>query len=108
MRPRGALAARGRARAGGHRLSPPRYRRREDVLWRRSLDTVLLLPPMASEPVILAGTGPAVWEVLAAAVSAAELAAELAGCFGADTVEVEQDLEPVIERLVALGVVDVV
>jgi Coenzyme PQQ synthesis protein D (PqqD) len=81
------------------------YRRRSDVLWRRSLDSVVCLPPDASEPVTLGGTGPEVWDLLRQPHSLAEFAAELADRHGADVDVVARDVEPVLERLAALGLI---
>jgi coenzyme PQQ synthesis protein D (PqqD) len=82
------------------------YRRRPDVLWRRSLDTVLCLPPDSTEPVTLAGTGPEVWDLLQTPHSLAELAAELAARHRVDAEVVATDVRPVLERLAALGVIE--
>jgi len=87
-------------------VSEPRLRRGEHVLWRRSLDAVLLLPVGAAEPLTLAGTGPDVWELLAAPASAPELARELGARFDADPATVEADLAPVLDRLLALGAIE--
>jgi Coenzyme PQQ synthesis protein D (PqqD) len=86
-------------------VSGPRFWRREDVLWRRSLDAVIFFPTGGSEPVTLAGTGPDVWALLATPASVGELARELARGYDADPRVVEADLAPVLEQLVALGVV---
>jgi Coenzyme PQQ synthesis protein D (PqqD) len=82
------------------------YRRRADVLWRRSLDAVLCLPPGATEPVTLAGTGPEVWELLQRPHTPAELAGELAARHRTDAEVVEGDVEPVLERLAVLGLIE--
>jgi hypothetical protein len=77
------------------------------VLWRRSLDAVLVVPRAAArEPVTLAGTGPAVWELLATPASVAELADELAGRYATDAATIEADLEPLLDHLAALGVIE--
>lgn len=87
-------------------MSATLYRRRPDVLWRRSLDAVIGLPPDQIEPVTLAGTGPEVWDLLQTPRSLAELAAELANRHGADPEVVAADVRPVLERLAALGLVE--
>jgi hypothetical protein len=81
------------------------YRRRAGVLWRRSLDAVLCLPPGAAEPVTLAGTGPEVWDLLQTPQSLAELAAELAPRHQTSAEVVARDVQPVLERLAALGLI---
>jgi hypothetical protein len=87
-------------------VSHPRVQRREDVLWRRSLDAVILLPAGATEPVTLAGSGPAVWELLTAPVSVSELARELAARYAADPATVEADVVALLDRLRTLGVIE--
>jgi hypothetical protein len=82
------------------------YRRRADVVWRRSLDAVLCLPPGASEPVTLAGTGPEVWELLQRPHTLAQLSAELAARHHTDGQVVAGDVAPVFERLAALGLIE--
>lgn len=88
------------------RPAHPRWRRRADVLWRRSLDAVIFLPPGESEPLTVTATGPEVWDLLAEPRSLEELAGTLAATHHADPSVVASDLAPVIEQLVALGVVD--
>jgi hypothetical protein len=87
-------------------VSEPRLRRGEHVLWRHSLDAVLLLPVGTEAPITLVGTGPEVWELLATPVSAPELARELATRYDADPATVESDLAPVLDRLLALGAIE--
>ena len=87
-------------------MTEGRVRRRGDVLWRRSLDSVVLLPVGATEPVALAGTGPAVWELLAAPRSVSELAQDLAARYATDPSTVESDLAMLLADLGALGVIE--
>jgi hypothetical protein len=82
------------------------YRRRPSVLWRRSLDAVLCLPPNAAEPVTLAGTGPEVWELLQRPHTLPELASELAARHGIDAESVATDVRPALEELAVLGLVE--
>jgi len=77
----------------------PRWRRRPDALWRRSVDAVLVLPAGADEPVTLTGTGPALWELLAEPCTVAQLAAVLADAYDAPIETVEADIAPVVDEL---------
>jgi hypothetical protein len=86
-------------------LTTTRYWRRPDVLWRRSLDAVILLPPLGDDPVTLAGTGPAIWELLTAPISVTQLVRLLAVVYGVDRHVIESDVVPVLDELVALGAV---
>ena len=54
------------------------WRRREDVLWRRTLDAVILLPANADEPLTLPDTGAIVWDLLEEPTTFDELVATLA------------------------------
>jgi Coenzyme PQQ synthesis protein D (PqqD) len=89
-----------------HDLNATAYRRRADVLWRRSVDAILCLPPGAPEPVTIAGTGPELWDLLAAPHSLATLAAELSARHRTDPDLVAADMRPVLQRLAALGVIE--
>ncbi len=86
-------------------MTQPSYRRRLDVVWRRSLYAVLCLPPGASEPVTLAGSGPEVWALLERPYSLDELASELARRHGIDARSVARDVRPILERLAELRLV---
>ena len=81
------------------------WRRREDVLWRRSLDAVILLPVDIDEPLTLPGTGASVWDLLAEPATVAELVAILADAYGADSTVVEHDVRALLAELEVLGAV---
>ena len=85
-------------------MTVTRIRRRPDVLWRRSLDSVVLLPAGADDVVTLAGTGPAVWELLAEWRTYDDLVENLAAAFRASPDVVGADLRPLIDELEAQGV----
>jgi hypothetical protein len=86
-------------------MSGPRVQRRRDVLWRRALDAVVLLPPGHTDPVTLAGSGPDVWALLVKPTSVGEIASRLARRYGVAPAVIERDLEPVLDRLLALAVI---
>ena len=79
--------------------------RRGDVGWRVTLDGLVLLPPRRSDPVTVAGSAPAVWDLLAEPRSTPELARSLAARFGADPATIEADLAPLLVQLLDLGVI---
>jgi Coenzyme PQQ synthesis protein D (PqqD) len=87
-------------------VNEQRWRRSAEVLWRRSLDAVVLLAPGRSEPFTLTGTGPEVWDLLDEAHSLDELAAVLASEHDAEDSVVVADLAPIIRELVAARAVD--
>ena len=80
--------------------------RRPDVLVRRSLDALVLLPVEGDEVLTLAGTGPEVWDLLAEPRSLDELATILAARHGAPDDVVAADIEPVLRQLVDSGAVE--
>lgn len=82
------------------------FSRSRDVLWRRSLDAVLILPTAGSEPLTLAGSGPELWELLEVPMSMPDLASALAARHEADVEVVARDIEQVLEGLVNLGIVE--
>ena len=84
-----------------------RIRRSRATFWRAGDFGVVVLGPDATEPVTLDGTGVAVWETLAEPRSIDDLVAMLAREFGADPAQVSADVRPLLERLDALGVVEV-
>lgn len=87
--------------------------RRGDVLWRSTLDGVLVRRPVPpdrvadAEPEVLrlTGTGVALWHALAAPVAHADLCARLAADHGVDVDTVAADLRTVLDDLVGRGVV---
>jgi hypothetical protein len=83
----------------------PVWRRRGDVLWRRSLDAVILLPVGVEEPLTLPGPGAAVWDLLAEPATVAELVAILADAYDEDSAVVEHDVRALLGDLEGLGAV---
>ena len=84
----------------------PRWRRCPEVLWRRSLDAVILLPPGADDPITLLGTGIELWELLVEPGTVTQLATVLARAHTADPATVEADIAPVIRQLVEHGALE--
>lgn len=80
--------------------------RRADVLWRATLDGVLVRPLGAEALTKLAGTGMSLWLELEEPASFEELCDRLAAVHDADSSTIAHDLEPVIADLVARGVVE--
>jgi hypothetical protein len=82
--------------------------RSSGVLWRTGPFGVVLLAPAMDRPVVVAGSGAALWESLVVARPARDVVAELSARFGVDPVTVEHDVMPVLEHLVELGACEVV
>jgi hypothetical protein len=88
--------------AGGSRDG--RWVRDPAVLWRRSSDRIVVLPPGRTEPLLLEGTGAAAFELLDVPASVEELAATFAEVTGSDRAVIAGDLWPFLEELAAEGV----
>ena len=87
-------------------VSPDAIVQRADVLWRRTLDGVLIRrPPAAAEVVKLAGTGSALWDALSDPIRFADLCEVLAGLHDVGAQTIAADIEPVVEDLAERGVV---
>lgn len=84
-----------------------RYGRAPDVLWRRSLGR-LIARPRGGVPVMIDGTGAALWDALAEPGSIVDVARTLATAFDADAALVARDVEPVLEELVEQALVSIV
>jgi hypothetical protein len=78
------------------------------VLWRRSSDTVIILPSNAPDAVTLAATGPELWELLRTPLRVDALIAALAAAHHADRSVVEGEVRPVLARLAELGAIEAV
>ena len=78
--------------------------RRADVLWRDTLDAVLVRPPGGVEVVKLAGTGRALWAALEEPQRFTDLCADLGATHDADVSVIAADLTPVVSDLIARGV----
>ena len=83
-----------------------RFRRAPEVLWRAAGFGVVVLGPADPEPRTLTGTGPALWEALDTAMSADDLAEELAARFGVEPARVAADISPVLAELHRIGALD--
>jgi hypothetical protein len=82
-----------------------RWQRSPHVLWRRSLDAVLLVAPGGDAPSVLDGLAPVVWELLAEERSVEAMVATLSDLSSAGFPVAERDVGELIEQLVELGVV---
>jgi hypothetical protein len=83
------------------------FRRSPTVLWRRSLDAVVVLPTGADEPITLGGTGIAVWELLDTWRSVDALTEMLAPRYDADPAVVAADVSTLVDLLEGVGALEV-
>lgn len=84
----------------------PRFVRSDRVLWRRTAH-VVITRRLDGETLTLTGTGPALWDALDRPRTLDELSRLLADGFGVSPGRVAEDIEPVLSRLEADGVVRV-
>ena len=75
------------------------------MLWRRVADGVLLLAPDAAGPMILTGSGAAIWELLESPADADEVARRLADIFQTTADQAQADTAPFLAELAVAGVV---
>lgn len=88
-------------------MSEPAFRRRPDVLWRRSLDAVIVLPVDADDPMTVAGTGVDVWELLDTWRTVDGIGELLAARYDADPAVVGGDVAVLIGKLRDGGALEV-
>ncbi len=84
----------------------PTWQRRNDVLWRRSLDSVIVFGADGGEPLTLAGTGPAVWALLEGPITLAALSEQLAERFNTSIETVKDDVSSLLRHLEEAGAID--
>lgn len=77
----------------------PRWRRRPDVFWRRIDAGLLLLPAGAAEPVLLDGSAPVMWELLAEPATTADAVSVLAEVYGLTESAIGTDVEQFLALL---------
>ena len=80
-----------------------RVQRRGDVLWRMTGTAVVLLPLEAKDPVVLAGSGSWLWDVLAEPLPTAGVAPALAERYGLDVEAIRRDVEQALTTMRAHG-----
>lgn len=86
----------------------PRWSRRDDVSWRRSLDSVVVQSAAADGPAVLQGTAAPVWDLLAEPATVEELVDALVEVYGGDRAVIAGDVEGLVERMRGLGVIEAV
>jgi hypothetical protein len=83
--------------------TPSRLRRSQGVVWRRTMDGVVVLPAHAEEPIALLGPAASVWELLAQPLTAAELVAGLADHYGVAPEHVSGEISATLDGLLRRG-----
>lgn len=84
-----------------------RFVRSPRVVWRTTLDGVLLRPIGTTDirPVLLNGSGGLLWNALASPMSVQALCEHLAAATGSDPVVISADLRPLLDQLVQVGAI---
>ena len=82
------------------------WQRRDDVLTRRSLDSVLLSTAKRPEAFALTGSGQSLWSLLAEPVTTEELVQHLATAHQGDPSQIRRDIKPILVMLFESGAID--
>jgi hypothetical protein len=77
-------------------------------VWRHAHGSVLVLPMSGHDVMHLTGAGDDLWQLLAEPLTVDEVASRLAEIYDRSPEEIIQDIAPVLDDLVARGVVDLV
>lgn len=95
-----------------HSLTAPaddsRLVRAHHALWRAGDFGVIVQGARDATTVTIEGTGAALWDLLREPRTRSEIAGELAASFGVDPGVVAADVEPALDALLALGVLETV
>ena len=90
-----------------HRLpaeATVRWCRSARVVWRRTLDGVIVLPILeAAEPIALRGSAADIWDLLAEPMTSEDLVAVLAATHGVSAMSVAVDVDGALVSLSELG-----
>ena len=84
-----------------------RYRRNDQILWRRTGDGAILAHPGKEDFEWLSPTGAAVWELLGGPTTVSSVVAELAEVFEAPRATIERDVGEIMEQFARRGLVEV-
>jgi hypothetical protein len=80
------------------------WRRAETILWRRTLDGVLVLGPSESaEPVALRGPAADIWELLSEPATVAAIGEALADGYGVPVDRIAPDVQRAVAALSEVG-----
>jgi hypothetical protein len=80
-----------------------RWHRADAALWRRTLVGVVVLPPQASEPLVLSGPAAGAWERLGRPVTREALHLDVMQAFGDHDDSVKNEIDKTLGRLSDLG-----
>lgn len=78
--------------------------RDDATLTRRTIDGMVLLPPDATEPFAVTGSGAVVWRLLDEPQSVETIVARLADAYAEDPARVAHDVRPLLDELIERGV----
>jgi hypothetical protein len=82
------------------------WRRAPGVVWRRSGDRRILLGPSSEEPVILAGSGGVIWDLLEGPAGESDLCAQLEALHDEPAAAVEPATTAFLQALHDAGMVE--
>lgn len=87
-------------------MSTPEWRRRPDVLWRRTTDSAVVLPAGVDEPLVLSGAAALFWDVLEVPTPFDETVDLLASACQVPPEDVRIDIVALVEALADAGVIE--
>lgn len=79
------------------------WHRSEGVVWRRTMDGIVVLPGQGQEPIALLGAAASLWELLGEPLTAEEIVAALAELYGVDTEQVSSEIGATLDGLLHRG-----
>lgn len=80
-----------------------KLRRSQGVVWRRTMDGIVVLPAHADEPIALLGAAASVWELLAEPLTASEVVAALASHYEVAPEQVTSEIRATLDGLLRRG-----
>ncbi len=86
-------------------MTPRSWHRNPAVLWRRTTDHVVLLPPDEAAPMVLGGAAGLLWDLLEEPTTVDEATDVISSASAADATIVGRELEALMATLDAAGIV---
>lgn len=88
-------------------MSVQTFRRHDHVAWREAGGAVVCLPPHATEPVVVSGSGTDLWALLAEPITVDEAVDVLSTTCGVPSELIYPDIASALVMLAELGAVEV-
>lgn len=82
-----------------------RWIRSPEVVWRTSLERIVLLPPGAHDPTVVTGPGAVVWLLTEEPMTTEEIVSQLARVYRTPRQQIEDDVHRLLDDLEKRGAV---